>query len=86
MQKWIGPVAENAAVRLSDPSISIEILLEEFSDGGRQTGKLVRKLSLSEVISGPTNRFFYGKSDSQQDYFLLDTPTHQRLSVDLLIK
>lgn len=86
VQKWIGPVAENAAVRLSDPSLSIEILLEEFSDGGRQTGKLVRKLSLSEVISGPANRFFYGKSDSQQDYFLLDTPTHQRLSVDLLIK
>lgn len=85
VQKWIGPVADNAAVRLADPSLTIEVLLEEISDGGRKTGKIIQKLSLSEVIPGPANRFFYGKSDSGQDFFLLDAAIHQRLSVDLLI-
>ncbi len=86
VQKWIGPVAENASVRLADPSLTISVLIEEIADDGRSTGKVTRNLTLSEVIDGPANRFYFGKSDSHQDYFLLDNATHERLSVDLLVK
>jgi hypothetical protein len=47
---------------------------------------VTRILALSEVIDSPANRFYFGKSDSHQDYFLLDNATHERLSVDLLVK
>lgn len=86
VQKWIGPVAENAAVRLADPSLAISVLIEEIADDGRSTGRVTHELTLSEVIDSPANRFYFGKSDSHQDYFLLDTGTHERLSVDLLVK
>ena len=84
VQKWIGPVAENAAARLLDPSLSISILIEEMSEEGLKTGNTRKELRFSEVVDSPANRFYFGKAGSQPSYFLLDEATHQRLSVDLL--
>ena len=86
VQQWIGPVAGNAEARLTDPSLTISLRIEEISDEGRNVGIITRNLSLSEVIDSPANRFFFGKSNSQPDFFLLDAATHERLSVDLLVK
>lgn len=84
VEQWIGPVAENAARQLADPSLAISILVEEMSDEGLPLGKRRHELKLAEMVRGPTNRFYFGKSDSIPSYFLLDPATHGRLAVDLL--
>ncbi|MGD1978529.1 MAG: DUF4340 domain-containing protein [Akkermansiaceae bacterium] len=84
VQSWLGPIADNAADNLIDPSLTITIVIENMSDDGKSVGRVIRELKLAEVVRGPANRFFFGKSTSLPDYFLIDDATHQRLSVDLL--
>ena len=84
VKKWIGPVAEGAAERLTDPGLTISVLIEEVDDEGRSKGKVMRQLKLSEVVEGQINRLCFGKSDTSPSYFLLDAATYQRLIVKLL--
>ncbi len=86
VQHWIGPVADNAAYRLSDPNLRISVLVEDIDDDGIERGKIRRNLTLSEVVDGQANRLYYGKTTHDQNYFLLDAATFQRLAVDLLEK
>lgn len=84
VKQWIGPVADNAASRLADPSLTISVLVEEMTDEGFSLGKVRHELKLSEVVAGPANRFYFGKSDAIPSYFLIDPALHERLAVDLL--
>jgi hypothetical protein len=86
VQHWIGPIADNASFRLSDPALQISVLIEDIDEEGIEQGKVRRELRLSEVVEGQSNRLYYGKTNSDPNYFLLDAPTFQRLSVELLEK
>lgn len=84
VKKWIGPIAEGAAERLATPGLKISILIKDLDDEGNFQGKIKRELRLAEVAEGQSNSLCFGKSDSSPSYFLVDSATFQRLSVDLL--
>lgn len=86
VQHWIGPIADNASFRLSDPRLKISVLIEDIDEDGIERGKIRRELRLTEVVDGQPNRLYFGKTDSDPNYFLLDAATVQRLAVELLEK
>lgn len=84
VQHWIGPIADEAAFRLSEPSLKISVLVEDVDDEGIERGKIQRDLRLSEVVPGQSNGLFYGHTSQNPNYFLLDSASYQRLAVELL--
>jgi len=71
--------------RFKFPShLKISVLTEEINSEGELLGLRPQTLSISQVISGKSNKFFYGKSSSDNDYFLLNLGTVKRLAVKLL--
>jgi hypothetical protein len=84
VQSWIGPISDNAAFRLAEPDLEISVLIEDIDENGIEQGKIEKTLRMVDVVEGQSGRLYYGKTDSDPSYFLLDAATFQRLSVDLL--
>ena len=84
VKKWIGPAVEDAASRLVEPDLKIEVLVEEIDDSGKPIGTVQRELKISKIIEGKSNKLLFGKTDTTPSYFLIDAETFQRLSAGLL--
>jgi hypothetical protein len=84
VKKWIGPMVEDAANRLIEPDLQITVLVEEIDETGKPVGTVRRQLKISQIVEGQANRLLFGKTDTNPSYFLIDLPTVQRLSVQLL--
>lgn len=84
VKKWIGPISESAEERLADPALTISILIQEIDDEGRPRGMVPREFKLAEVAEGQINQLCFGKADTVNSFFLVDSATLERLSVDLL--
>lgn len=84
VKKWIGPAVEDAASRLVEPDLKIEVLVEEIDDSGKPIGTVQRELKISKIIEGKSNKLLFGKTDTNPSYFLIDAETFQRLSAGLL--
>jgi hypothetical protein len=84
VKKWIGPAVEDAASRLVEPDLKIEVLVEEIDDSGKPVGTVQRELKISKIIEGKSNKLLFGKTDTNPSYFLIDAETFQRLSAGLL--
>ncbi|MDA7868267.1 DUF4340 domain-containing protein [Akkermansiaceae bacterium] len=84
VKKWIGPMVEDAANRLIEPDLQITVLVEEIDETGKPVGTVRRQLKISQIVEDQANRLLFGKTDTNPSYFLIDLPTVQRLSVQLL--
>ncbi|MEN8774959.1 MAG: DUF4340 domain-containing protein [Akkermansiaceae bacterium] len=84
VKKWIGPMVEDAAIRLIEPDLKISVLVEEIDETGKPVGIVQRELKISEIVAGRPNRLLFGKTDTNPSYFLIDVAIVQRLSVQLL--
>ncbi|MGC6582227.1 MAG: DUF4340 domain-containing protein [Akkermansiaceae bacterium] len=77
---WLGPLDDNAALRLSSPDFSFSVIVEDINDDGEVIGLRNEKLIFSRI-----NRdIYYGKLSTDPSFFIIDAGTIAALRVKLI--
>jgi hypothetical protein len=83
--RWLGPNHEDAANRLFDPALTIEVAYRVEDDEGNEVGIHRRLLNLAPASFAVGNQLYYGRLSGDPDYFLFQRSTFDLINVDLLV-
>lgn len=77
--RWLGTAEASAATALAQPAISIKLAIKEVDEDDNFKGVSARELYLSPVSKNANNTFFYGRTNTDPNFFILDKKTVEEL-------
>lgn len=83
VNRWLGPISENASELLQQPELEITVLTENIDETGKIQGLTPHTLKLTPV-PGQAKLFHYGSSSTNGSFFLLTDDSKRALEVELL--
>ena len=85
ISRWLAPGDDAAINALAAPVLSFTLVEKASDDFGDATGELItRTVHLAPNVQAGTPGFYYGRMDSDENPFLLDLETFNKLSIDLM--
>lgn len=86
VSRWLSTTDENAIEALKKPILTLTVTELLTDDQGETTGVLDRTVSFAPAAPGDNPGFYYGRLDKEENPFLLDQPTFQKISLGLFEK
>ncbi|HSP44129.1 MAG TPA: DUF4340 domain-containing protein [Luteolibacter sp.] len=83
VSRWLARDDAEAAAALLNPSLVFQVVEKKIDGDGNFAGLSQRTLRFAPG-TGQTAGFYYGSLDGEAHPFLIDTPTYNRLALDLL--